>query len=80
MLAQQNEYLQEAVSGIAILTEDEKILQQCQAREDFEYRERMRENKYKRELEEKLAEKDNQHQLEIAKLNARIAELESRTE
>ena len=35
MLAQQNEYLREAVSGVAILTEDEKIRQQCQAREDF---------------------------------------------
>ena len=77
MLAQQNEYLKEAASGIAVLTEDEQILQQCQAREDFEYWERMRENKYKRDLAEKdrqLVEKEQ----ELARLNARIAELESK--
>lgn len=61
MLAKQNEYLQEAVSGVAVLTEDEQIRQQCQAREDFEYWERIKENGHKRELEEKdkaLTEKD----------------------
>ncbi len=72
MLAQQNEYLKEAVSGIAVLTEDEQIRQQCQAREDFEYWERIKENGHKRELAEKdrqyqmeLAEKDKLHQMEL---------------
>lgn len=44
MFAQQNEYLKEAVFDIAVLTEEEQILQQCQAREDFEYWERIKEN------------------------------------
>ena len=44
MLAQNKEYLQETVSGVRQLTEDEKIRQQCQAREDFEYWERIRNN------------------------------------
>lgn len=91
MLAQQNEYIKEAVSGIAVLTEDERIRQQCQARKDFEYWERIKENGHRRELEEKdnfyqqelakkdslLAEKEKQHQMELAKLTARIAELEA---
>lgn len=72
MLAKQNEYLQEAVSGVVVLTEDEQIRQQCQAREDFEYWERIRENGHKREL----AEKDPRYQQLLAELNARIAELE----
>lgn len=42
MLAQNNEYLQEAVSGIAQLSAEEKIRQRCQAREDFHARERRR--------------------------------------
>lgn len=42
VLAQNNEYLQETVSGVRQLTEDEKIRQQCQAREDFYYWERLR--------------------------------------
>ncbi len=92
MLAKQNEYLQEAVSGVAVLTEDEQIRQQCQAREDFEYWERIRENGHKRELAEKdrkyqlkldekeqeLAEKDAKYQQQLSELNARIAELESK--
>ena len=43
MLAQNNEYLQEAVSGVRQLTEDEKIRQQCEAREMNAYWERIRE-------------------------------------
>lgn len=73
MLAQQNEYIKEAVSGIAVLTEDERIRQQCQAREDFEYWERIKENGHRRELEEKdnfyhqeLAKKDSLHHQELA--------------
>ena len=53
MLAQNNEYLQEALSGVRQLTEDEKIRQQCQAREDFAYWERIKNAKMK-ELGEDL--------------------------
>ena len=53
MLAQNNEYLKEAVSGVRQLTEDEQIRQQCQAREDFEYWERIR-NNYVKELGDNL--------------------------
>lgn len=42
MLAQNNEYLQEVVSGIRQLTEEEKIRQQCEARETNAYWERIR--------------------------------------
>lgn len=55
VLAQNNEYLQEAVSGVRQLTEDEKIRQQCQAREDFAYWERIKNNRMK-ELGESLAQ------------------------
>ena len=47
VLAQNNEYLKETVSGVRQLTEDEKIRQQCQAREDFAYWERIRNNRMK---------------------------------
>ena len=43
MLAQNNEYLQEVVSGVCQLTEEEKIRQQCEARETNAYWERIRE-------------------------------------
>lgn len=42
MLAQNNEYLQEAVSGVAQLSAEEQIRQRCQAREDYLCRERRR--------------------------------------
>ena len=42
MLAQNNEYLQEVVSGVQQLTEEEKIRQQCEAREINAYWERIR--------------------------------------
>jgi len=54
VLAQNNEYLQEAVSGVRQLTEDEKIRQQCQAREDFAYWERIK-NNHMKELGDGLA-------------------------
>lgn len=75
MLAQQNEYLKEAVSGVAVLTEDEKIRQQCQAREDFEYWERMKKLRHQRELDElksqyqaQLDEQKNQYQAQLDNL------------
>lgn len=58
MLAQNNEYLQEVVSGVQQLTEEEKIRQQCEAREINAYWERIREADRKRELLE-LQEKED---------------------
>ena len=91
MLAEKNEYLQDAVTGIAVLTEDEMIRQQCQAREDFEYWERIRENMRQKELEErdrkleeqykKLEEKDQmleQQYRAISQLTQTISELNAR--
>lgn len=70
MLAQNNEYLQETVSGIRQLTEEEKIRQQCEARETNAYWERVREAARKCELAEKDAT--------ISEQAARIAELEAK--
>ena len=53
MLTQDNIYLQEVVSGVQQLTEEEKIRQQCQAREDYAYWERIREADRKRELQKR---------------------------
>lgn len=55
MLAQNNEYLQEAVSGVRELTEEEKIRQRCQARETNAYWERIREAQTK-QLKSQLAD------------------------
>ena len=60
MLAQNNEYLQEVVSGVRQLTEEEKIRQQCQAREDYIYWERMRKAKYDSEIQERAKLIDEQ--------------------
>lgn len=66
VLAQNNEYLQEAVSGVRQLTEDEKIRQQCQAREDFAYWERIK-NNHMKELGDGLAKtKDELQQVQDA--------------
>ena len=54
MLAQNNEYLQETVSGVRQLTAEEKIRQRCQARETNAYWERIRNAQTKR-LETDLA-------------------------
>ena len=91
MLAQNNEYLQEAVSGVRQLTEDEKIRQQCEARETNAYWERIREadrQRVEQELQEtkdKLVEQTNtiseqsntisEQALKIAELEAKLAAL-----
>lgn len=83
MLAQKNEYLQETVSGVRKLTEDEKIRQQCQAREDFEYWERIKRNYYQKELNarDKALEEEilrrQQKEAQLTAALARIAELEA---
>ena len=77
MLAQNNEYLQEAVSGVRQLTEDEKIRQQCEAREMNAYWERIREADHQNALntiaeqEQQLSEKD----AEIERLLTELASL-----
>lgn len=53
MLAENNEYLQETVSGVRQLTQDEQIRQLCQAREDYEYWERIRNNYHAEQLKER---------------------------
>jgi len=60
MLAKNNEYLQEVVSGVRQLTEEEQIRQQCQAREDYIYWERMRKAKYDSEIQERAKIIDEQ--------------------
>ena len=59
MLAQNNEYLQETVSGVRQLTAEEQIRQQCQAREDYLYWERIRQARAER-LETDLADTQTQ--------------------
>ena len=69
MLAQNNEYLQEVVSGVRQLTEEEKIRQQCEARETNAYWERIREAARKQELQdqEEAYKQELQNQEEVYK-------------
>lgn len=53
MLAQNNEYLQETACAVCELTEEEQIRQQCQAREDYEYWERIANNMHQAELDKR---------------------------
>ena len=75
VLAQNNEYLKEAVSGVRQLTEDEKIRQQCQAREDFAYWERIR-NNHMKELGDGLARTKDELQLTQEELQQVQSELQ----
>lgn len=77
MLAQNNEYLQAAVSGIRQLLEDETVCQQCEAREEFVYREQLR-NARMKELDDGLQKARNalhQKEEELAQLRAELAAL-----
>ena len=79
MLAKDNEYLRETSNAMYELDQDRLIRQQCQAREDFLYWERIKENRNKRveaelanakaELANKNAELEQQ-KAELAKLRA----------
>ncbi len=73
MLAKDNEYLRETSNAMYELDQDRLIRQQCQAREDFLYWERMKENRNKR-MEAELAEAN----AELAAKDAQIAELLTR--
>jgi len=75
MLAQNNEYLRETSNAMYELDKDRLIRQQCQAREDFLYWERIEANRLK-QLESELTAKD----AELAAKDAQIAELLARLE
>jgi len=75
MLAQNNEYLRETSNAMYELDKDRLIRQQCQAREDFLYWERIKANRLK-QLESELTAKD----AELAAKDAQIAELLARLE
>ena len=75
MLAQNNEYLRETSNAMYELDNDRLIRQQCQAREDFLYWERIKANRLK-QLESELTAKD----AELAAKDAQIAELLARLE
>lgn len=91
MLAQQNEYIKEAVSGMKELLADENIRQRCQEREDYAYWQRIRVDMHKQELEKQervlaerdealanLAAKERQHQQELIEKDQEIADLKAR--
>ncbi|MBQ9118748.1 MAG: hypothetical protein IJY09_01685 [Lachnospiraceae bacterium] len=69
-LAQNNEYLQETVSAVRQLTEDEKIRQQCQAREYYYFWENFKNQQHQKELADKDAL--------IAKLQTELATLKAK--
>lgn len=52
MLAKSDKYMQEAVTSVYELTQEEKIRQQCEAREDYRRRTAGRERMLKKALEE----------------------------
>ncbi|MDE6714446.1 MAG: PD-(D/E)XK nuclease family transposase, partial [Lachnospiraceae bacterium] len=76
MLAENNQYIEDAVVTVRQLTQEEKIRQQCEAREDYYRRTAGREKRLKQvtgerdELKEQLSQKD----AEIAKKDAEIAQ------
>ena len=75
MLAQDNEHLRETSNAMYELDQDLLIRQQCQAREDFLYWERMKENRTKR-MEAKIAEQEAELAAKDAELERQRAELE----
>jgi len=83
-LTQNNEYLQETVSGVRQLTEDEKIRQQCEARESFVFWENVRNTAHQQALEtierqeEELHAKDNALQAKDNELQAKDNELQAK--
>ena len=85
MLAEKNDYMGETVVTLHKMTEDEKIAEQCLARERYErdtlsiYRKGIREGRAESEAiiaekDNEIAEKDN----EIAKLTRQLEELKEK--
>ena len=72
MLAAQNEYIKEASNTIYQISAEERIRQQCEAREDFLRREKEKERRF-REAEENLAKAE----AELARLKALVAQLQA---
>lgn len=81
MLAQNNEYLEEAANSIYQANAEEIVRQQCRAREDAERRERTLIRNYNRAIEELNVANQEKVSLqnEIASLQTRIRELEAQT-
>ena len=63
MYAESNEYLQEAAESVYELTQEEKIRQQCEAREDYRRRTVGRERMLKEALEENQQLSEEKKQL-----------------
>ena len=80
MLAQNDEYLQEAATSIRIANEAEIVREQCRAREDALRRERTLERDNNRLLAENASLQDENASLqdENASLRKQIAELQSK--
>ncbi len=76
MLAKDNEYLRETSNAMYELDQDRLIRQQCQAREDFLYWERMKENRTKR-MEATIAEQETVIENQKSKLENQRIELEN---
>lgn len=79
MLAQNDEYINEASNTIYELTQEEKIRLQCEAREDYYRRERSKKH-YMEEQDARIAEKSvkiAEQEAAIAERDSRIAELET---
>ncbi len=75
MLAKNNQYIKDAVTTIRQLTQEEKIRQQCEAREDYYRRTAGREKLLKKTASERdeLKEQLSQKNAEIAKKDDDIA-------
>ncbi len=75
MLAKNNQYIEDAVTTIRQLTQEEKIRQQCEAREDYYRRTAGREKLLKKTTSERdeLKEQLSQKEAEIAKNKEEIA-------
>ncbi len=75
MLAKNNQYIKDAVATVCQLTQEEKIRQQCEAREDYYRRTAGREKRLKQATKERdeLKEQLSQKEAEIAKNHADIA-------
>lgn len=82
MLAQNDEYLQEAATSIRIANEAEIVREQCRAREDALRRERTLERDKNRLLAENtsLQSKNSSLQNEITSLRKQLAELRNHTQ
>ena len=79
MLAQNNEYLEEAANSIYQANAEEIVRQQCRAREDAERRERTLIRNYNRAIDELNVTKEalDSEKQKNAFLLARIRELEA---